>query len=216
MKKRILSLALALAMALTCAAALTGCGGGSDAKDLIGDWQTEIDMTSLLTEELSDSEFSDYLTLEGFVVKVDFSLREDNTYSLSLNSDSMVQAVEGMKGGLRDGMRAYLSDMMAAQGLDGETDLDSLLALAGIDIDALIDEALAADDIANAAAESLQEGKYIVKAGKIFVSDDVDTDASPTDEALTYTLENGKLTLVETSGDAGDLADYFPMTFSKR
>lgn len=218
MKKKILSLALALTMALSCAVVLTGCGGGSkDAQALVGDWQTEIDMVDYFNESLEDPELVEYMNVESFIIKVDFSLREDNTYTLALNGQSMIDAVDGMKGNLRSGMLAYLSDALADSGLDTDgTDLEEMLASFGLDLDAMIDEAFDADSLTASVEESAQEGKYIVKAGKIFVSEDVNTDAAPTDEALTYKLSGDTLTLVETNGDAGELADYFPMEFTRQ
>jgi len=217
MKRKALSLLLVLTMALSCCAALTGCGGGSDkAKELVGTWQADMDMSDMFNEQFaSDPDLAKHVKIDSFVMRLVFTFNDDGTYAFSVDNDSIADSMENVKEALRTGLDSYFTEMMAQQGIEG-VDMDTALATMGIDIDAMIDELLSEEAIDEMMADTTQEGKYMVKDGKFYVSDDVDTAADDTCESFTYTLSGSEMSVTEASGADDDMAEFFPLVFKKQ
>lgn len=220
MKRKALSALLVLALALGCCAGLAGCGGGDEAKKLVGSWQAGINMADEINGEFDDDPImAEHLHVDDFNLKMNFDFREDGTYTLAIDSDSMTAALAGVKETLRTGLDGYFKEVLAQEGLgDLEgMDLDQVLGSLGVNIDDMLDELLSEEDFAALAEDSAQEGKYMVKGGKIYLSDDVNEAADDNCGYYAYTLSGSELQLTDSSMESDeDLADYFPLVFQKQ
>lgn len=77
------------------------------------------------------------------------------------------------------------------------------------------------DDLLEMLEEDSDTGYYKATEDKLFLEEDKDDFSD--DDYITYTLENGKLTFTELTGDVLDFADaadmiddFFPLVFTKQ
>ncbi len=214
MKKRILSLILALVMVLT----LAGCSSDKDA--LVGKWVGVMDLADALNSYLAaalDAELMSYFTLSSFDVKLVFTFREDDTYSLTVDESAMPKTLETFKNDLRGGMVKYMEDMIAAEGY--EMSVDEFLAFAGTSVDDLMEQAFPESMMDQLVEEMTagvnSEGKFKANDGKLFMTDSASEDINDT-MYDNYTLEGDTLTLVTTTDDMDEFtAAMYPMVFHK-
>lgn len=207
-----------LALGAILSLSLAGCGQDAT-KALIGNWQAEVDMTDQLNEELaSDPETAAYIDIDRFVLKLDFSLQEGGTYTLSMNQDSVTQAVNDVKDSLKEGLGAYMQASLQEQGSD--MTLEEALALSGLDlnsmIDTLFDELMNEEDIGFSFEELSQSGNYTVKDGKIYLLDEGETKASEDSHYFTYELSGSDLKVTGTEEDDEEWQDMLPLVFQKQ
>lgn len=204
MKKRVLSVLVAMVMM---AAMLTACGEKTD-DALIGTWTCEMDYASHINEGLaSEPELVEYMKVDEFVLEITLTLKEDGTYTMSADSQANKDSFEELKGKLKDGMIHYLTD--AAEAAD--MTLDDLLDASDITIDELVEEAFGDDMYDSIIGDMTAEGKYEAKDGKLFTSQDLDSDLDSNYE--TYELSGNTLTI---TGDANGTTDgIYPLVFKK-
>lgn len=211
MKKRA---TLLLVLGLIAALVLGGCGKKDDSKDLVGEWQATLEMADTLNESLaSDPTMAEYMNIDSFALKMDLSLRDDNTFTLALNEDSVNEAFENIKPALKDGVTKYMEATLEGTGMT----IDDALAAAGMDIDSMIDEMLSPASITASLGETTESGSFVAQDGKLYFLDAGETKPGDDSEAMPYTLSGSNLSLEKpTSGDLGELADFFPLEFTKQ
>lgn len=209
--KRKVSLLLALGM--IAALVLGGCGKKDESKDLVGEWQATLEMVDMLNESLaSDPDMAGYINIDSFALKMDLSLRDDGSFTLSLNEASVTDALNSVKTPLKDGINAYMEDMASGMGMS----VDDLLSAAGMDLDSMIDEMLSPEAILASMGDASESGNYAAQDGKLYLLDEGVTKPGSNDEAIPYTLSGNKLSLEKPDGDdLGDLAEFFPLEFTK-
>lgn len=209
--KRKVSLMLVLGM--IAALVLSGCGKKDESKDLVGEWQATLEMADTLNESFaSEPGMSEYLNIDSFALKMDLSLRDDGTFSMSLNEASVNDAFESIKQPLKDGMTAYLEASLEGTGMSLED------ALGGSDMDTMIDTMLSPEMITESLGDTTESGNYTAQDGKLYFLDAGVTKPDDNSESMPYTLSGTKLTLDKpTNGeDLGELADFFPLEFTKQ
>ena len=211
MKRRV---SLLLVLGLIAALVLGGCGKKDDSASLVGEWQATLEMADTLNESLaSDPTMADYIKIDSFAMKMDLSLRDDGTFTLALNEASVNEAFEGIKTPLKDGITAYLEASLEGTGMS----VEDALAASGMDIDSMMDSMLSPEMITASLGDATESGNFVAQDGKLYFLDEGVTKPAADSEAMPYTLSGSKLTLEKpTSGDVGDLAEFFPMEFAKK
>lgn len=207
------NVSLLLVLGLIAALVLGGCGKKDDSKSLVGEWQATLEMVDLLNDSLAaDPDMASYINIDSFALKMDLSLRDDGSFTMSLNEASVTDAVNGIKTPMKDGINAYMEDMASGMGMS----VDDLLAAAGMDLDSMIDEMLSPEMILSSIGDASESGNYVAQDGKLYLLDEGVTKPGSDDEAIPYTLSGNKLSLEKPAGDdLGDFADFFPLEFTK-
>ncbi len=95
--------------------------------------------------------------------------------------------------------------------------VEDALAASGMDIDSMMDSMLSPEMITASLGEATESGSFVAKDGKLYFLDEGETKPGDDSAAMPYTLSGSKLTLDKpSSGDVGDLAEFFPMEFAKK
>ena len=228
--KKLLSLILALGLALS----LIGCG--SKGPEILGTYDTTINLKDMLVEEINagmdmatETSLTDYMSDFNMVVVSEFS--EDGTYKQYVDMDQFTASYEQFK----TEVTAYMKDMLAEvlivsladSGVVVETveELESALGMTyeeiiqmslGMDLESFVN--LAMDESVNLeemSEEATSEGKYKAEDGKLYMSDSLDTEIDESAYEL-YTIEGDVVTITEgVNIEADEYIDY-PFELNKR
>ena len=209
MKKRI---ALLLSFVLVLSLALCACGGGKKAT-IVGTWKTNIDLAEAFNEEMAAAGMGDFINIESFNLPLVMTFNEDGTGSMTVDQAAMTETIDKLAADLTAGLEAYFTEYFASMGI--EMDLDEALAASGLSMDDLVDEFKAEFAGEEAFAEFTNEFKYKAEDGKLYMSEDLDSEIS--DTYNTYELKGNTLTLnIGTEELDEEMAKYlFPMTLTR-
>ena len=210
MKKRI---ALLLSFVLVLSLALCACGGGKKAT-IVGTWKTNIDLAEAFNEEMAASGMGDFINIESFNLPLVMTFNEDGTGSMTVDQAAMTETIDKLAADLTAGLEAYFTEYFASMGL--EIDLDEALAASGLSMDDLVDELKAEFAGEDTFAEFTNEFKYKAEDGKLYMSEDLDSEIN-TDTYNTYELKGNALTLDIGNEDLDEeMAKYlFPMNLTR-
>ena len=210
MKKRI---ALLLSFVLVLSLALCACGGEKKAT-LVGTWKANVELAEAFNEEMAAAGMGDFINLESFALPLVMTFNEDGTGSMTIDQDAMNANIDKLAADLTAGLEAYFTEYFASMGI--EMDLDEALAASGMSMDDLVDEFKAEFTGEDAFAEFTNEFKYKAEDGKLYMSDDLDSEVG-TDTYNTYELKGNTLTLnIGTEEMDEEMAKYlFPMTLTR-
>lgn len=212
--KKIIALTLALVLVLS----LCACGAK---ENLVGTWKANIELADLMNKEIAasgDEAMAEAMNLESFQLPLILELREDGTCTMKVDPEAMAASADKLATDLTEGLKAYFVTMLEQQGLEVEDPTEVLTAM-GLDLDALVaemkDQFLSEDTF----AEFTMESKYKAEDGKIYFSDDLESEINA-DEYNTYTLKGDTLTLdvgnmVIEEGQEDMAAYMFPMTLTR-
>ena len=175
--KKLFAFVLALCMVF----ALAACGS---TQSPAGSWTAKVNLMEIAGDELG--EMAEYV--QDMQVDVNLDLNEDKTFTMKMDAASAIPA-------LKEGMRAYLNDMLSEMGMTAE----DYEATAGKSLDALIDEAIAEMD-----SEDMSEtikGTYKVEGTR-----------------LTFTADDGTLNTGTWDGDTLklDVDDFGQLAFTRK
>jgi len=205
------NLSLLLCLSLLSALLLVCSGCGSKDKDaLVGEWETTLDLTDMLNEQVKaglDQDMVEYIHIDSFEIPIDLTFNKDDTYEMSVNEASMEKNIDLLLDGLKDDLTKYFEDMIAAEGLD--VTVDEMLGTIGYTMDQLMEESFDKDDLMSSMNEMESSGTYKVGKGTLILTDD----EGPGTES--YKLEGDKLTLTGEGADE-DLEDMYPMVFTRK
>ena len=209
MKKRI---ALLLSFVLVLSLALCACGGEKKAT-LVGTWKANVELAEAFNEEMAAAGMGDFINLESFALPLVMTFKEDGTGSMTVDQEAMTATIDKLAADLTAGLEAYFSEYFASMGI--EMDLDEALAASGLSMDDLVDEFKAEFAGEDAFAEFTNEFKYKAEDGKLYMSEDLDSEIS--DTYNTYELKGNTLTLnIGTEELDEEMAKYlFPMTLTR-
>lgn len=209
MKRRI---ALLLSFVLVLTLALCACGGGKSAT-VVGTWKTDINLADLFNQEMEAAGMGDYINIESFNLPLVLEFKEDGTGSMTVDQEAMTATVDKLAEDLTAGLEAYFTEYFASMGL--EIDLDEALAASGMSMDDLVNEMKAEFAGEDAFAEFTTEFNYKAEDGKLYMSEDLETEISETYN--TYELKGDTLTLDQGNEVIEDeMAAYlFPMTLKR-
>lgn len=210
MKRKIAGL---LCLVLVLSMVFAGCGADPKA-ELVGKWEGELDATDGIKELFlaSAGDMAEYIEVERFALKLTMEFREDDTCTMSIDPDALQEAFSTMVNSMGTGMTAYFEQLIEENGLD--MTVDEVLEASGLGtMDEMLDTLLESAMAEIKPEDLVQDGKYIIKNGTLFISDDMNAEYKAED-ASAYTIENGKLTFL--LGGLEDLGmDEVEMTFTK-
>lgn len=196
--KRTLCIIASIAMLLSLSCILTGCK--SDTDDITGSWVADIDYAELLNAGISSVEntalMKGYFKVDHFILKTTFTFLENGTYTITYDKDSIDNAVQSMKNDLKKGLNRYLEDQIRLRGL--KMTVSEYLATQRLSLDSLINSIFTrqvTDELVSKIADKAI-GNYLVKDGKIFLTNDIDEQISE-DSYDIYELKGNTLILME-------------------
>lgn len=201
---------------------LGGCGS-SEKDALIGTWTTELNLADAIKTaiaENSDEEMIQYIQLDEFKIGVSLTFREDDTYTMAADPESIQASLKKFTEMIRTGVEEYFRDILAAEGIDMEElgmTLEDVLALSGVSLDDLLAEAFDGEMIDEIVGSMDQEGNFKAKNGKLYMSAGKSFGIDES-QYVRYTLEGTSLTFVEyvSSGVLDDLVvTLYPAHFEK-
>lgn len=154
-----------------------------------------------------------YFHVDTFPVGVGFDLRADGTYTLRIDETSTNASIEALKPQFRESLRAYLTALLAKEGLGGVS-LDLALAMAGIDLDAELDAIFAEMKTKVISAQYTLSGRYrAAEPGKLLISMDPSVEPDGSDY-LTYEWQGSALRITGENKPGG--TSLFPLTFVRQ
>lgn len=213
-KKARKSLSLLACLSLMCSLLLLCSGCGNKDKDaLIGSWETTLDLTDMVNEQMeagmgAQQDLMEYFTIKSFPLKLILTFNEDDTYKLAMDKAAMDQSLDNILKDFRDGATRYFEDIIAESGQ--EMTIDEALASMGITMDDFMEQLFNKDAMVSSMGEMESSGTFEVKSGKLFLTDEEGTGLEP------YTLDGTTLTLTGEGVDDGELMGMYPMVFSKK
>lgn len=209
----LVSLSLLCAILLAC----SGCGGDKDKEALVGTWETTLDLTDMMNDEMkaglgNDDELMSYFTISDFSVTLTLTFQDDDSYTLSADEASMEKSVDHVLETFRNGFTQYLEDMIAQEYPD--MTLDEFFEAAGMTMDDFYDQimgdALDKEELMSSVDDMESSGTFKAKDGILTLTDD----EGPGLEA--YELSGDKLTLTGEGVDDGELMGLYPLVFTKK
>ncbi len=203
--------------------ALVGCG--KSAPDLSGTYTTEMDMSSIINESMAQAGLAEE-DLEGLTLVAPFTLTlsDDGTFTLKLDSDATLASLRTYLEGCSTLLEDVIYDSVGDTGLTREEIDAAFEEETGSTISDYVGQIITMfdeDNLLELMEEDNDTGYYKVAEDKLFFAEDKDDFSE--DDYVTYTLENGKLTFTELTGDVLDFADaadmiddFFPLVFTKQ
>ena len=208
------SLSLLACLSMMCALLLmcSGCGGGGK-KALVGTWESSLDLTDMVNEQMeagmgSDQELMQYFTIKDFSIKLALTFNEDDTYKLAVDEAAMGQSLDNILADFKEGATRYFEDLIAESGQ--EMTVDEALSAMGLTMDDFMDQLFSKEDMMSSLGEMESSGTFQAKGGMIYMTDGDGTGVEP------YELEDSTLTLTGEGVDDGELVGLYPMTFTKK
>lgn len=193
-------------------------------QSMAGVWVTnKIDATDAFMQGFNSSaaEYSEYFKIDKFEIALRMELKEDGTYVMTMDPDTMTEAIEKLSVALKAGMGQYLEDsfreladqngmsyenLLSAYGVDSAAEL--LTKSTGQSLDELVDGLF--DDLLVQMDETINEsGEFRVDGNSVIIT------ISGTEEVCYYDKANDTF-IIEDNGNRGDSAFLFPMTFYRK
>jgi hypothetical protein len=155
----------------------------------------------------------DFINIESFNLPLVMTFNEDGTGSMTVDQAAMTETIDKLAADLTAGLEAYFTEYFASMGL--EIDLDEALAASGMSMDDLVEEMKAEFAGEDAFAEFTNEFKYKAEDGKLYMSEDLESEIS--EVYNTYELKGNTLTLdIGTEEIEEEMAAIlFPMTLTR-
>lgn len=178
-------------------AGLIGCTNAAD--PIVGTWVTVIDMTDTMNETIAGQEAASYVKFKDLSVSMNVTFREDGTYLMEEDPDSVSNMVNAYESQINDGMMAYLEHIISDM-WNGMT-LDDYLIMVGMTreeaLDMISDGVFRSEDVLDDLKTMSVEGNYKTESGRISMSNSLDESANLT-SSNEYTLEGDSLTIIES------------------
>ena len=208
--KKFTALLLAVAMLVS----LNGCFGPPE---IVGTYETEVDLKDLVVENFDrgfgtqDDTLSLANYLSEFSLTLTFVFNQDGTYQISVAPDSIVDSLNHLKSAVLPLMEDLIFHQFQEKftpfgfGIESHADLE---AIVGMTWDEVFQSAFGKSEeqfIADLVDESfidalttefVTEGNFKAKDGKLYLSKSLDTQISE-DSYETYKIEDGYITILE-------------------
>lgn len=190
---------------------------------MAGTWITDkIDATDAFMKGFlsTGGEYAEYFDIDKFELALKIEFREDGTYLMTMDPETMKTALDTISVALKSGMGRYMEDTFRANAeqigmtyeqlleQSGATDIDDLLKKSvGMDINELVDSLFV--DLSESLDESVkEEGSYRVNDTTVYIT------ISGVEEVCPLDLATNSF-VIPDNGNRGDSAFLFPMTFRK-
>ncbi|MBR4435321.1 MAG: hypothetical protein IKS90_04405 [Clostridia bacterium] len=209
--------ALALALIVLLAFGAAACNKSNkstqktDAELVVGTWQVDINIAPALEKSMKENDKIDdpeKLKFSDAFFKINLELKEDGTYKVASDKDSVTEAMASISKELapivKDTFMAQMSGIDEAEIL-GMFGVESWEALAKVMMDV---------DAKNMAFDG--SGKYTLEDGKISFESS-DENEGEKNEAADYTVSDDELKLSPEDGKSieGIPAEFFPIVFKR-
>ena len=189
---------------------------GTATESIVGAWTGTVDITDYVTDTMAatDASMASYFTFSDLAMDLTMTFTAEGTCSMEFDQESVEALVSKMLEQMRPGLEKLLEETLAAQGLD--MSLEEFLEMSGMSLDDMMAEMTAELSFTEDMLEDLnQSGKYQVKDGCLWISEDLDSEIDEDDYQL-YTIENGVLTIDLAEGDDDkEVAFLFPLTLTR-
>lgn len=211
MKKNLTKL-VSILMVLVMMVGLSGCSNGKNA--VLGSWKASMNLAEYLNQGIAqeDATAAEYLSVDSFYLTMVLTFKEDNTYTITLDENSVDAAVEQLKIDIRGGMEKYLVDMMAQMGV--VMTIDEIMKASNTTMDKLMDEFFSDEMVEQMVDGASSEGKFKAKSGRIFLSDGLDYEVDPNVYGI-YKVDGSTLTILDYVGEDQNFLGMYPLTFTK-
>lgn len=205
MKRR---LALLLAIMMVLAFMLVGCNGNdetdsktptvSTAEAVVGTWEATVDITDAFVASLKSLDsLSDYLQFKDFELKMLIEIKDDKTYTISLDDKVTKASVDKIIDQMMDGMEAYITDELEANGIN--MSFEDYLAAQGMSKDDF-ENSMTRDMNLSTITDISASGTYTIDADRLTFTDD-------NSDTAVFEFKNGALEFVGESDAEGEVAD---------
>ena len=188
---------------------------GTASESIVGTWSGSADFTEALTASLAaDPTVASYFNFSEFVLDLTMTFDTEGTCTLAIDAASARESVETIAQEMLDGMLKMITDLL--QQMDIDMTAQDYLAATGISIEDLQEQLNAEWDVDELISKISQQGKYLIKDGKLYISDDLESDPEEED-ACPYTLASGVLTINAPEDAAEDeaAAYLFPLVLKR-
>lgn len=207
------SLSLLACLSLMCALLLMCSGCGGDKKALVGSWESTLDLTDMVNDQMKagmggDQDLMQYFTIKDFSIKLVLTFNEDDTYKLAVDKDAMDQSLDSILAGFKEGATRYFEDLIAQSGQ--EMTVDEALSSMGLTMDDFMDQLFSKEDMMSSLGEMESSGTFEAKSEMLYLTDDDGTGVEP------YKLDGSTLTLTGEGVDDSELEGLYPMSFTKK
>lgn len=170
---------------------------------LVGQWLGTVDLSDVLNTAIvsSDPSLGQYFSFSGLTLDIHMVLTEDGTCTLSVDSASAQELMDGLKSQMADGFTAYVEDLMAEYGYDYTA--EEFLGLMGYTMDSFIEEYIDTDSLVGSLTDISSTGKYVAEDGMLYMADSMDKDPKSV-AGNPYVLDGNKLTIEASSNSDAD------------
>ena len=196
---------------------LTGCSVMKE-PEIYGVWVGKVDMSSGIEETLNSSSFDKFLPYmepEGLEFEVEFTFKEDGTYSFSAQEDSVRTLAENLKASFKNAIEEYFE----VQRKDKDSDLNESSSESFLD--QVLNSAFSEENFVSQFLEKTQaQGRFLIEKEKLYLSVGLEEEINK-DIYEIYSLSSTELVFVQSIGcDAKDedsrLGEFYPLTLIRK
>lgn len=196
MKKRIIAVILCLILAL---GALSACG---ESNTILGSWEGKIDMTEQFNQFFAELGSKETIDNCEMTMKLDIT---ENRIVFSMDKDSVTAAMKKLVDVMKPVYKAMIEGFIGSS--DEYSNVEDYAKSQGYEsFDAMIEEALGEEELKENMLELGVSGDYKAEGDKLIINGDESM-------TITYKLENGVLTFVES--DSEDFSQILPIEFKR-
>ena len=208
--KRILSLIIVITLVLCCIFSLTAC---TETPDIIGKWSSSIDLSGALNKALAQDEATaQYVKVSDFSLDIQAEFKENGTYTLSIDEDSLKETMETAEVEIRKGIENYLAAYLSSMNLN--ISLEDAFGDNSTTIDQMVNDVFSNELVESIVGNFKAEGNYKAKDGKLHLS--ISTKhAVDNDVYHEYSVSKTLLTLSQGTVEGADELDIYPIVFSR-
>jgi hypothetical protein len=187
-----------------------------DAELILGTWEAEIDYTEVMNSDFGfDEEMAEYIKVKDFKFTMRATMNEDGTYEFVVTEESAKKAIDNLKKAMVSGFDAYFTDMAEEYGVT----VDDFLAEMGVtSLEEFVDLSFGEEFGDGFVEEYTSEGKYKIKDGKFYTSDDGEDEIDES-EYETYELSENEFKLIEYVGGDEEDSEFneyiYPIIFKR-
>lgn len=175
----------------------SGCASEQD--KLLGRWETTLDITGYLRQELAENSglMAEYLEPEDCAVILVWTFYQDGTYSVAPDQDALEEAQREFFRQAERGMTTYLEDEVSELGMEPSEYLASL----GLTMDSFLVQLMGEDPIVKLTEDLERRGCYALEDGKMYLSGSLKQE--PDQYYLFYELHEETLILEQGKTESG-------------
>ena len=187
-----------------------------DAELILGTWETEIDLTKAMNDEFAlDEEMAEYIKVKDFKFTMLATMNKDGTYEFVITEETANKAIDNLKKSMVSGFEAYFEDMAEEYDISVKDFLDVM----GVSsVEEFVDFSFGEEFGDEFIKELSCEGKYKIKDGKFYTTDDGEDEIDKS-KYETYKLSENEFKLIKAFGEDeedSEIDEYlYPIIFKR-